>query len=294
MNAQSSNGFATPEAMFEHAIYLAQIKQRQPAYHLFKQVSQTQLGIWNPNIWLWIADLTTDFKEGEAALAKAAELGPLHPDLPRARQDFFARKHTTMRKRRTGFWGMVASFGVLGLLIASVAEIFPTVGYLPGVYTRQFMNKGEMVGYSWLAMIFCIGFTVYYLSNRSFQKWWVAPLFVLGLLGAIFLNFGVIFDSIGHAETYHNKVQINGAVYHLETVRRPFDFYATHRERTIRVYKCDPTGILCSKHYTSNYQVGSNGYSYYYDRRGDFVLTYNPSGGLQIQFQSGQPVYVPL
>jgi hypothetical protein len=249
MNGQPPNGFATPEAMFEHTVYLAQVRQRQPAYHLFKELSRTQLGIWNPNIWLWIATLTPDFKEGEAALQKAAELGHLHPDLAQARQDFAARKRSTMRRRRIGFWGMVASFSVLGFLMAAVAEFFPTVGSLPGIYMRQFMDKGVAVGYGWLAIIFCICFTVYYLSHQTFKKWWIAPLFVMGLLGAIFLNLIVIFDSFGHAETYHNKIQYNGALYHLETARRPFVFYDDKQKRTVRVFKCDLTGVLCSKHF---------------------------------------------
>lgn len=295
MNGYPPNTFATPEAMFEHAVYLAQIRQRQPAYNLFKEISRTQLGVWNPNIWLWIASLTPDFKEGEAALAKAAELGPLHPDLAKARADFAFRKQTTLKKRRIGFWGLVSSFSVLAFLMAFIAEIFPTVGSIPGIYVRQFMDKGTAVGYTWLLVFFCIGFTSFYLSNRTFKKWWISPLIVLGLLVAIGVNTGVMLEATGRAETYHNKVQVNGAVYHLETVRRSFVFYDNRQERIIRVFKCDPTGVVCSKHFTGSYHFTGANYSYYnVGPDTGFVLSYNGAAGLQVQRTSGQVLIVPL
>jgi hypothetical protein len=81
---------------FARAVILANSKQQQEAYRIFKQLSNSTLGNWNPNIWLWIACLTKDFKEGEAALQKARQLGPLHPDLTKAEQDFVNRRRRTL------------------------------------------------------------------------------------------------------------------------------------------------------------------------------------------------------
>jgi hypothetical protein len=289
------NSYSSPEAMFDQALHLARQGQCQPAYHLFKQLSNTPFGANNPAVWLWLVHLTTDFKEGEAALQKLAELDPAHRDLDPAKLDFAQRKHNTLLKRRIGSVGMLVSLAFALFFISQTAEFFPAVGNLPGIYTRQYMYKIVAVMGSWVAIFFYLSFMVYFLTGRVLRHQWQLLLFLLSVGGLLLLNLVIIFSHLGRAEEYHNQVQVNGSVYHLESVR--FNRGGGHSEpyRIVRVFKCDPTGLLCSTHFTTKYEIEADYDGYYKSHKtSDFRLSRSVGGGLEVLYKNGQLIKVPL
>jgi hypothetical protein len=218
MNDQYANQNARLETMFAQALHLAQHGQRQLAYHLFKQLSNTPFSANNPIIWLWLANLTDDFKEGETALQKLAQLDPSHRDLAPAKLDLVRRKQNALLKRRIALVGLSVSLAWAAFFTTQIAEVFPNVGDLSGIYTRQYMSKYTAVLGSWLAISCCLVFVIY-ATSRLFRQQKQTLLILLSAGSLLLLNLITIFSHIGRAEEYHNQVQINGSVYHLESVR---------------------------------------------------------------------------
>ncbi len=78
-------------ASYKQAVKLAQSGDKSGAYPILKQLSQSEDGATNPDLWLWLVFTAPELAESEAALAKVIALNPAHSSLPAAK-DWLAKE----------------------------------------------------------------------------------------------------------------------------------------------------------------------------------------------------------
>lgn len=270
---------------FSRAVMLANSRQSQEAYKLFKELSKSTLGNWNPNVWLWIASLTKDFNEGQAALQRARQLGPLHPDLARAQQDFSSRRRKILFWRYCGLVGMVLCSFIMIFSIFYIRQFWPfATPARSGLYLGAIFSDVRTSEIFWLAIFGLIGSLVIWLKQQTFVSM-LKPVSIV-LVTAVFivsLNWLFLKNDTSWEQVYHNSIQVGNNSYVLESRSQSVRFFTSnfsYRMPDFYVYKCDKSGIFCQLFETVNNserltKVNNNYNQYYRLSKNDYVIWYN-------------------